>query len=516
MDMAPPGPDLAETPTQAMVAQAGSRASQRPGDASWRITGNRRVDDETIARYVEEHSPGSVDELRQVILNAYQNEGVMSAYVQINEVDRVMHVVEADSDPRGKYGSFLPNGRVLTQDMLHDATPLMEEHARNHNETIELSRGDFNPDRDTLQIYAEGSGEELNPVEVDFTAHTMGSENAGMDIGSLRVTGYGGGFRGHAEYSHGFADLRNESKGGGYNAGALGGEFSAPIGIFGIEGRHSRYTQGGDLAEREISGNTSRAKAYWRLPVTRHWTTRLEVGYTDQEANFEEFDLGFTTVGFSDELHYYYAGGRVEYRTDAWLPGVVRTAARVRQGLRGEREEQEAQLPLLGAFDETFQVFGAELSWDTPIAWGLGSLHTHAQGQYADVGVPGDERFMIGGMDRGNSELAGLASGPKGGAGRVEYRTPAWRPGPVSIQPFTNVNGGWVEDNVESEWWIASAEAGLRFGISDTVNAYVGYAQTLNASRQTEPDPDAADDDARRRVVDDEQERINAYLNISF
>lgn len=249
-------------------------------------------------------------------------------------------------------------------------------------------------------------------------------------------------------YERAFPELGDDPSNADYDQFGLFVDRVRPWGVVRFDASYSDYSYEGNSGRRlfdvlpgaerplyEATNTAFRLSGEHFLYLSKHWTWSLSEAISHRRYRTEDVR---TDRGRQDE-RYSQASAAVSARwinpnTDSEPMLFARTE--VRQGLGAGELDFDAQ--------DNYTAFGGELGAASNV-FKLGRIVISGQGQHSSDPLPEGEEWVLGGMDRLNAWLPGVAVGDLGYYARIQYNTPTWEFEHFGLEFLTAVEQGQVE-----------------------------------------------------------------------
>jgi hypothetical protein len=457
-----------------VAALVAAQASAAPAPAAgatedcprWDVAGN------TLLKELPRSLPKDAAKAARKLAQAYVDEGYLTVRVMPLPERCTIQVYEMAADPRGEYKKHIPKGEVLNEDTLDIATNLMSREAFDRQERVAVGLGQPNVEKNQMDIKAQGfEDDRLAATSGGFVITTLGPRYSGATVAAANVRHSYEGVRMEANIAKAMPNVSTDSVGGDYQGiGAKVSTTVAGVGVVGAEIQHSSYQVGGQSAELDIKGKTTRVTAFADIPLTGAATLETKLSHAKQDQEMGAFGFKDQQTSTTAYLGLRYALSEPDRYAFTASTGVV-------QGITGSREYSDYQLS--GAFDEKFTAVRGDMSFGAPL-WKDSYLKLAAGGQVGAKGTPGAETFFLGGADRGSAYHSGSVSGPTGfyASANLQLTDIALQGGKTHVRPYVGLNGGLVKPNVGEGVRLASAEVGIAIDTPWFVGQ-LGYATKI-------------------------------------
>ncbi|MBE8841693.1 MULTISPECIES: ShlB/FhaC/HecB family hemolysin secretion/activation protein [Aeromonas] len=353
----------------------------------------------------------------------------------------------------------------------------LNEHAKNKGDIVLIHIGKGEGFYDVnINDGAVSAGQ---PTKVWLNANNFGNRySAGDYLASMGFAkNFGGGYQLAGSATRGLPEFSDDSEDGEYYSFNLSGSKTTEYGKTTLGSMFTNSRNGGEI---KVLGSKSNIKTYslrHDYDISSHLAAFGELRYVDNEAQF-------SSLSWSDRERYLMAiiGGTA--RGKGW-----NVSGAFNQGVVGDRD---ADMKLLGAYNEGFSFLTVDADYSTPIGFYpvkpslqlfAPTLRLFAGGQ-AQLGsdTPSNEKFSIGGIQRGRSQRFGATSAENGFYAGAEINSPFV---PVVdglfIQSYIGADAGraWNESGPRID--TNAAFIGLRGAYGGALNFDVGYAYDINS-----------------------------------
>lgn len=230
-------------------------------------------------------------------------------------------------------------------------------------------------------------------------------------------------------YEHAFPELGDDPTDADYDQLGLFTDLVRPWGVVRLETQYAEFDYQGQRGERllpiapdqerpqyEASNLQIKLSGEHFIYQSPHWQWSVSEALSYRRYRNEDVR---TDRGRRDE-RYSQASGALSGRwsnEQADSRPMLFMRAELRQSLDSRTLGTDAQ--------DRFTAFGAEVGAASNLL-SLGRLVISAQGQHSDDPLPEGEEWLLGGMDRLNAWLPGVAVGDLGYYARAQYSTPTW------------------------------------------------------------------------------------------
>ncbi|MBD8615088.1 hypothetical protein IFT69_15415 [Pseudomonas putida] len=282
--------------------------------------------------------------------------------------------------------------------------------------------------------------------------------NSGPDISGRDILSWyhrqllGQGYVLTTSLTHGFADLRPESKGGKYESAFFSLEKATQYGVFDAQYLYSENTSGGTARLYDLGGTTNRFSLGFTQYLLPSLTLRHQLSYTDRKQDFGAY-------GIDEKQQFMTYSGKVGYTFAG-----VDTYLKLTKGLDGKRDYD--LIPLMGTFNPYFWSGEADARTSIILPQGL-VLNLHATGFKGSKDMPSSERFGLGGAGRGSSHESGLYSGYEGFSYEAQVSRSLANLNGVVISASAGLNGSDITTAIDQDISVMSARVGVDVGYHD-------------------------------------------------
>lgn len=279
-------------------------------------------------------------------------------------------------------------------------------------------------------------------------ASNLGPDISGRDILSwFNRYRIGDGYTLTSSVSHGFSDLRPESKGGQYETAYLSLEKVTPYGLFDIDYTYAKSLSGGEARLYELGGTTQRTSLN-----ARHWINNTISFSQGLELTQRQQDFG----SFGIDENQQYLSYTPSLKAEGDLGSLSLSA---KKGVSGIRDFD--LVPLMGSFNPHYWSATIDAHTEGRLADTGFSYNAALKGFSGSIDMPSSERLGLGGSGAGSSHESGLYSGHEG----YHYSTGVSYPllnsnSPVSADVYANINGGSITTATKDNIKLSAAEFG--------------------------------------------------------
>lgn len=328
---------------------------------------------------------------------------------------------------------------------------LLEKELENRGQVLrgKITKVDIEDQSYGLTFSGEDDGSD--PYRGALMLSSFGPDVSGRDILTWHhKQRLGEGYVATFAATHGFSDLRTESKGGSYESFFADLEKSTPFGLANISYSYTDNEAGGDSLIYVLGGKTHRYSASltnwvgrtgWRYaPKIEHTRRKQEMGvfdlYTKQQYTSSIIDVGYdsSAIGFQ---------------------------VKAKKGVSGDQDIN--LIPLLGSFNPYYWSMDINASGQLSLGEKT-SLKARLEGFKGSIDMPSSERIGLGGVGAGSSHESGLYSGYKGFQHEVVIYQLLHREGRTSLTARAGINGSEVKTALDEGIRLQSAEIGLDLG----------------------------------------------------
>ena len=276
-----------------------------------------------------------------------------------------------------------------------------------------------------------------------------------------------------ATYEHAFPELGDDPSDADYDQLSLFSDLVRPWGVVRLESQYAEYDYQGQRGARllpiapddeqpqyEASNLQLKLSGEHFLYMSPHWQWSVSESLSYRRYRNEDIR---TDQGRRDE-RYSQASGAVSGRwsnDDTDSRPMLFMRAELRQSLDSQALGTDAQ--------NRYTAFGAEVGAASNVL-SLGRLVISAQGQHSDDPLPEAEEWLLGGLDRLNAWLPGVAVGDQGYYARAQYNTPTWTPN----WPFSNWGLEFIAAYEQGQTEFVRADGDGSFGRARLANVAMG------------------------------------------
>ena len=292
-------------------------------------------------------------------------------------------------------------------------------------------------------------GETRSPWDYAVFAGNTGNRYFGRWIGGGGVSWtHPSSWRLGGTYERAFPELGDDPSNADYNQVGLFGDRVRPWGVVRLDMQYADYDYQGQRGARllplaadaeqpqyEASNLQVKLSGEHFIYMSPHWQWSVSEALSYRRYRNEDVR---TDQGRRDE-RYSQASGAVSGRwsnDDADSRPMLFLRAELRQSLDSEALGTDAQ--------NRFTTLGAEVGAASNVL-SLGRLVISAQAQHSDEPLPEAEEWVLGGMDRLNAWLPGVAVGDQGYYARAQYSTPTWTLSNWGLEFITAYEHGQTE-----------------------------------------------------------------------
>lgn len=280
----------------------------------------------------------------------------------------------------------------------------------------------------------------------------MGPDMSGMDILSwYNKSNLGDGYVLTSSLTHGFSDLKAQSRGGRYETAYLSLEKAHSFGLLSVGYIYSDNKIGGDSIIYELGGVTNR----YDLSLKQWITPKISLTSAAEHVRRKQ-EIG--VLGIGEEQSYTAVRPTIAYDSNS-----ISASLMIKKGVSGSREYDYS--PLMGTFDPSFWSVTGKASGQAVLIGSkeLGILQV-AGAFTLFTGtreMPSSERIGLGGQGAGSSHENGVFSGYKG----YQYQVGITKPIvnnilPAALSLEANLNGGYITTPTNIDIEIQSIEFG--------------------------------------------------------
>lgn len=368
----------------------------------------------------------------------------------------------------GEYARFF--GDVSDLDGLRYSVEQLNNHAKNKGEVVRVN---VKQTDDAYQVNISSEPVPTSqPAKVWLNANNFGNRySAGDYLASMGFAkNFGDGYQLAGSATRGLPEFSDDSEDGEYYSFNLSGSKTTEYGKTTLGSMLTNSRNGGEI---KVLGSKSNIKTYslrHDYDISSHLAAFGELRYVDNEAQF-------ASLNWSDRERYLMAivGGTA--RGKGW-----NVSGAFNQGVVGDRN---TDMQLLGAYNEGFSFLTVDADYSTPIGFYpvKPTLRVFAGGQ-AQLGsdTPSNEKFSIGGIQRGRSQRFGATSAENGFYAGAEINSPFVQAvDGLIMQSYIGADAGraWNESGPRID--TNAAFIGLRGAYRGVLNFDVGYAYDINS-----------------------------------
>lgn len=380
-----------------------------------------------------------------------------------NDGDGGRFVVDSPSAIVGDYSQYLKKMSDIN-------SPLFRKALENDGKRAKIKIGKVSASGDyTVSVAAQDSGEPISSGAVVLS--NLGPDISGRDIVSwYNRSRLGGGFALTSSFSHGFSDIRPQSKGGRYETAYLSLENASPIGLSTLSYIYSENKAGGEAKLFELGGKTHKVDMTLKNYIGNNWSVESGAEYTKRFQDIGVFNI-------MENQSYSSIKTEVERKWDD-----IYLSLGVKKGVTGSRDYNFS--PLMGTFNPHFSSATLKAGGNWLALSGAGgqilSIKTSATGFVGTKDMPSGERLGVGGAGAGSSHESGVYSGYKGYTyqfGLVNKVAQSLIPGVLALE--AGVNGGHVKTATGQDIGIDSFEVGAILQVKDW-NIRVAHSESIS------------------------------------
>lgn len=289
---------------------------------------------------------------------------------------------------------------------------------------------------------------------------------------------FGDGYQLSGSSTRGLPEFSSDSEDGEYYSFNLSGSKTTEYGKSSLAGMITNSQNGGEIKVLGSKSDIKTLSAKHEFDVNSHTSVFGELRYVENKSQF-------STIGWSDQQNYLMASIGSQLQAE----GFTATGS-FNQGIVGNRD---ANMELLGSYNEGFSFITADLEYSKPfeLLQYTPTFRMFAGGQsQIGSGTPSNERFSIGGIQRGRSQRFGAATAENGFYIGAELDSPfvLLAPGLI-VQAYTGLDAGRAWDS-NAMLWLSdentdtnAAFLGARGSYKNALNFDVGYARDINSDK---------------------------------
>jgi len=444
-----------------------------PQEIVWQIKGNQSISSNYLYPLLSE----SLQDSGEAIIRKYRSRGILAIKISIEgtTTQPIMIITEGIINAQGYYARYLPEGEILTQDILDIATVRARAEANANNERLMIRIGKVDDDGQ-VDVFFEGKPSTNDTTNIIVSASSFGPRLLGSNVLSLhRSELLGSGMQWDITASKSIASLNAESRGGYYYGISGGFSMANPWGLWSIRANHIDFKVGGINLRLNQHGSQSSVVGEWSFPLNQNITPFINITHTNKTselrvANWSD-NIDFTEIatGIRVQKHIPNKYGIIRMRSDLSFA----------TGIGGGRS-LNAPVPLLGAFNNKYQSTKINANVSIPISNNGALVQLDLGLQRSSKGTPSSAQFHAGGPGRGISYNAGILSGPSGSYGSLQFIS-APLDKYIGLNSLNNTRAfiGFDGSSINSTS-ISSAHVGLRTLINNNISASIGYATPMS------------------------------------
>jgi hypothetical protein len=368
-------------------------------------------------------------------------------------------VVNQPASISGDYAEYLKG------DIDNLNSPLLQRALQNDGKGLKVKVGAVDPKTQAYDVTLTAKSFDKNNYQGAVLLSNLGPDFSGRDIASwYNRERLGGGFVLTSSLTHGFPNIRNESKSGKYESAYFDLEKTTAYGLFEAQYLYSDNKTGGASKIYDLGGATNRYSLAFTHWLNNSLSLRHQLSYTDRNQDFGAYSI-------SEHQHYTTYSPTLGYQN-----GNFNTELRLTQGLGGDRDYD--LIPLMGTFNPHFWSSQADGGYKADAGAGV-ILNTHVSLFKGSVDMPSSERFGLGGRGAGSSHESGLYSGYKGYSYEFELNRALANLDGVIVAGEIGLNGSGVTTATNEDLAIDAFKTGLNFGFQ-TVSLETFWSKSLN------------------------------------
>lgn len=346
-------------------------------------------------------------------------------------------------------------------------SPLLAKALENEGKHLRVNMGPVDPQRlsydITLDTFTDGSA----AYHGAMMASTYGPDVSGRDIATwYHRQRLGAGYVATVSATHGFSDLRPESKGGDYRSIFIDGEKAFVFGLANLSYSFTDNTAGGESLIYVLGGETHRYSASLANWLDESWKFTQKIEHTEREQDFGAFSI------YTEQQ---YTSGVIEAAYE--IPG-IEISAKAKKGVSGS--EKYDLIPLMGSFNPYYWSAEVQAKGQLQVADRL-SIGGRFAAFKGDQEMPSSERIGLGGIGAGSSHESGLYTGYKGFQHNLAARYDLVRGSGYKLVAKAGVDGADVRTALDEELSLKSAEIGLEFH-SHKWAIVTGYSKSIETT----------------------------------
>ncbi len=365
--------------------------------------------------------------------------------------------VTSNASVKGAYADYI----ATPADM---SSPLLNKALENDGQMLIAKAGPVDAEDLAYELDLKAVKDSTKAGRGALMISTYGPDVSGRDI----LTWYhkqrlAGGYVATVSATHGFSDLRPESKDGSYESVFLDLEKAFTFGLANLSYSYTDNEAGGDSLVYVLGGKTQRFGASLTNWHGSSWRFTQKLEHTTRKQDMGVFDL-YTRQRYTSGL---LEGG---YETEA-----VTFLMKAKKGLDGNQELN--LIPLLGTFNPHFWSLDLTAKGQVKVSDNL-VVKGRAEGFKGSMDMPSSERFGLGGMGAGSSHESGLYSGYKGVQNDFAIHYLAFAQDGITASAKVGTNGAEIRTALDEKIRLQSAEIGLDVGFG-TWGISTTYAKSV-------------------------------------
>lgn len=374
--------------------------------------------------------------------------------------------------PSNISGSF--SEYVSSMDDLN--SPLLIKALESHGKKLNVKMGAVDKTTGVFDVDLIATDDGHSASHGAIVVSNLGPDISGRDIVSwFNRYRIGDGYTLTSSLSHGFSDLRQESKDGQYETAFFSLGKVTSVGEFSADYTFAKNLSGGEARLYDLGGTTHRASVN-----SRHWFDNVvsfgqRLEYTERQQDFGSFDV-------NENQHY------LSYSPELMADGDLGTISiSLKKGVSGARDFD--LVPLMGSFNPHYWSATLEANQDGYIGNSLVRQSTAFKGFTGSIDMPSSERIGLGGSGAGSSHESGLYSGHRGyhySAG-IAYSVHT-KKSPFVVDVYANLNGGMITTALNDQIELSAVELGSQLSYKEWI---------VQASYSTSIKTQNLDDDQR-------------------
>jgi hemolysin activation/secretion protein len=317
------------------------------------------------------------------------------------------------------------------------------------------------------------------------TVGNLGNRYAGHDLAQVQGQLQGRGYTLQATHTRALTGIDEDSRGAYYAATGATLSKVTPAGWFQLDGSDTRYRLGVAFAPLDPGGTVkvygAGATQLLFADDTRRWTlaeglhrirdrqTVFNGAYALRDQRYDVLDLGtqgsWRVAGLAGRNATINLGG-----------GLKSGGLGSSQGLGGGP----------GTAAEHFTIYTARAGIEQALMGGY-AVQLDLSAQTTPKTLPSYEQWVLGGWNALAAWLPGTLVGDRGYQGRLTLQAPAWRLGPLKLQPAVFAEQGAARYHADAgQGWQRLSDAGASVGLDLPglgAHALLAYARPLDSSR---------------------------------